>query len=118
MIVTGGVFWVCVGQNPLGLVIQEPDVLIAEIRLQNGYIEMLENFCLDVKGLSASPLPPTKVPHATKGQQSKIEEAPCRVPAYCSCQVFLLTDLSRRIPEFVGRARGPQRLMILPRGYD
>ena len=48
VIVTGGVPGICVRQEPLRLVIQEPDVVVHEFGLKHGHVEIVEELRLRI----------------------------------------------------------------------
>jgi hypothetical protein len=48
MIVASDVFGNCMSKEPPRLVVQEPDVVIHKLRLKDGHVEIVEEFCLDI----------------------------------------------------------------------
>jgi len=49
-------------------VVQEPDVVVHELGLKDGHVEIVEELCLYIKSLATRLLPPSKVPHGSKGR--------------------------------------------------
>jgi hypothetical protein len=74
MIVASGVLGVCIRQKQPRLMIQEPDIVIRELRLKDGHVEIVEELRLIIECLPASPLPPAEGTHAPQPWESELEE--------------------------------------------
>jgi hypothetical protein len=74
VMVASDVFGICMSEKPLRLVVQEPDVVIHELGFKDRHVEIVKELCLDIKSLATRLLPTSKVPHSSKGRQSKLEQ--------------------------------------------